>query len=496
MRKVKTLGLLGTGVIGGGWAARALHFGIDVIAADVKPEMEEWIRGAIANAEPALARLTFAPLPPKGKLSFTTDLKVMAQSADFIQENIPEQLPLKQRMIAQVSLHAAPDVIIASSTSGLTPSDLQRDMVAPERFCVAHPFNPVYLLPLVELVGGDKTVPATIESAAKFFTYIGMHALRVRHEVPGHLTDRLQEAIWREILHMVNDGVATTGELDESIIYGPGLRWAAMGTNLIYHLAGGETGMRHMLAQFGPALKWPWTKLEAPELTEQLIDRMVKGTQEQAAGRSIRELERLRDDYLVAIQQVLRQFDIGAGSTLRALEARLYQDAAIGKQGAAAGAQGVGLSRYDTVVRPEWVDYNGHVSDFLYGHVFGQATDALYRSVGLDEAYRKGGRMFYTVETHVRHLGEAKVNEPLYVTTQVLALDEKRFHMFHRLYRARDNTLIATGEQMHLHVDTAAAKATPMDPALRTKLESLRQAHAALPVPEEAGKPVGSRAKQ
>jgi carnitine 3-dehydrogenase len=494
MRKVKTLGLLGTGVIGGGWAARALHFGIDVIAADVKPEMEEWIRGAVANAEPALARLTFAPLPPKGKLSFTTDLKVMAQRVDFIQENIPEQLPLKQRVLAQVSRDAAPDIIIASSTSGLTPSDLQRDMVAPERFLVAHPFNPVYLLPLVELVGGGKTAPAAIEAAAKFFTYIGMHALRVRREVPGHLTDRLQEAIWREILHMVNDGVASTGELDESIIYGPGLRWAAMGTNLIYHLAGGETGMRHMLAQFGPALKWPWTKLEAPELTEELIDRMVKGTQEQAAGRSIRELERLRDDYLVAIQQVLRQFDIGAGSTLRALEARLYEDAAGGKEGAAVpGARGVALPRYDTVVRPEWVDYNGHMSDFIYGHVFGQAMDALYRSVGLDEAYRQKGRMFYTVESHVRHLGEAKVNEPLYVTTQVLSLDEKRFHMFHRLYRGRDNALIATGEQMHLHVDTAATKATSMDRTLRTKLDALRQAHAALTVPEEAGKPVGSR---
>jgi carnitine 3-dehydrogenase len=163
---------------------------------------------------------------------------------------------------------------------------------------------------------------------------------------------------------------------------------------------------------------------------------------------------------------------------------------------AVGGAHGVALPRYHTVVRPEWVDYNGHTSDFIYGHVFGQAMDALYRSVGLDEAYRQKGRMFYTGESHVRHLGEAKVNEPLYVTTQVLALDEKRFHMFHRLYRGGDNTLIATGEQMHLHVDTAAAKATPMDRTLRTKLDALRQAHAALPVPEEAGKPVGSRSKK
>ncbi len=490
MRKVKILGLLGTGVIGGGWAARALHFGIDVIAADVKPEMEEWIRGAVANAEPALARLTMAPLPPKGKLSFTTDLKVMAQRADFIQENIPEQLPLKQRMLAEVSRNAAADVIIASSTSGLTPTDLQRDMLAPERFLVAHPFNPVYLLPLVELVGGEKTVQGTIDAAAKFFTYIGMHALHVRREVPGHLTDRLQEALWREILHLVNDGVATTGELDESIIYGPGLRWAAMGTNMIYHLAGGESGMRHMLAQFGPCLKWPWTKLEAPELTETLVDRMVEGTQAQAAGRSIRELERLRDDYLVAIQQVLRQYNIGAGATLRSLEERLYKDAAT-SHNATPAEPGKPLRLLDTVVRTEWVDYNRHMSDFRYGQVFGDAMDVLFRQVGVDEAYRDSGRMYYTVENHIKHLGEAKSGELLYVTAQVLKVDDKRLHVFQRLYRGRDDKQIATAEQMYLHVDTKAAKAGPADAKIRAKLESIAGQHAGLPAPPEAGRRVG-----
>jgi len=490
MRNVRTLGLLGTGVIGGGWAARALHFGIDVIAADVKPEMEEWIRGAVANAEPALARLTFAPLPPKGTLSFTTDLKVMAQRADFVQENIPEQLALKQRMLAEVSRYAAPDVIIASSTSGLTPTDLQRDMVAPERFCVAHPFNPVYLLPLVELVGGHKTAQSTIDAAAKFFTYIGMHPLHVRREVPGHLTDRLQEALWREILHLVNDGVATTGELDESIIYGPGLRWAAMGTNLIYHLAGGESGMRHMLAQFGPCLKWPWTKLEAPELTDTLIDRMVEGTQAQAAGRSIRELERLRDDYLVAIQQVLRQYNIGAGATLRSLEARLYQDAASTHtlQPAAAGKPPRLL---DAVVRSEWVDYNRHMSDFRYAQLFGEAVDVLFRQVGVDETYRESGRMYYTVENHIMHLGEAKAGEPLYITAQLLGMDDKRVHIFQRMHRGRDDKQIATAEQMYLHVDTAAAKAAPADSKVRARLEAIRDAHAGLPPPTEAGRAIG-----
>lgn len=487
MRNVKTLGLLGTGVIGGGWAARALHFGIDVIAADVKPEMEEWIRGAVANAEPALAKLTCAPLPAKGKLSFTTDFEHMARAADFIQENIPEQLALKQRMLAEVSRYARPDVIIASSTSGLTPTDLQRDMQTPGRFCVAHPFNPVYLLPLVELVGGQKTDQGTIDAAEAFFTYIGMHPLRVRREVPGHLTDRLQEAMWREILHLVNDGIATTGELDESIIYGPGLRWAAMGTNLIYHLAGGESGMRHMLAQFGPCLKWPWTKLEAPELTEALIDRMVEGTEAQAAGHSIRDLERLRDEYLVAIQQVLRQYNIGAGATLRSLEERLYRDSANTRTSVSADPGGP-VRLLDAVVRAEWVDYNRHMSDFRYAQLFGEAVDALFRQAGVNEAYRAAGRMYYTVDNHLRHLGEAKAGEALYITLQVLDVDEKRLHVFQRMFRGRDDVLIATAEQMYLHVDTAAAKAAPADREVRAKLAAIAREHAALPPPAEAGR--------
>jgi carnitine 3-dehydrogenase len=491
MREIKTLGLLGTGVIGGGWAARALHFGIDVIAADVKPEMEAWLRGAVENAEPALQKLTSAPLPPKGKLSFTTDFGAMARQADFIQENIPEQLPLKQRVLADISRQTGADVIIASSTSGLMPTDLQRDMSGPERLLVGHPFNPVYLLPLVELVPGKATAPATIAAAAKFYEYIGMHALEVRREVPGHLTDRLQEAMWREILHMVAEGVATTGELDDSITYGPGLRWAGMGMNLIYHLAGGEMGMRHMLAQFGPALKWPWTKLEAPELTEELIDRMVKGTQESANGRSIRELERLRDDYLVAIQQVLRQFDLGAGNTLRVLEERLYETARAKRLSGGTSNQPYKL--LDTVVRAEWVDYNRHMSDFRFGQIFGDAMDALFRKIGVDDAYRAKQRTYYTVETHIRHEGEAKAGESLYVTIQLLDADEKRLHVFLRMFRARDNKQIATAEQMHLHVDTAAAKAAPVDQHVRATLDAMLAEHKALSRPKEAGAIIGTK---
>ncbi|HZO23284.1 MAG TPA: 3-hydroxyacyl-CoA dehydrogenase NAD-binding domain-containing protein [Steroidobacteraceae bacterium] len=495
MRQVKKLGLLGTGVIGGGWAARALHFGIDVVAADVKPEMEDWIRGAVRNAEPALARLTLAPLPPKGKLTFTTDLCAMAREVDFIQENIPEQLELKQRVLGEVSQEAPPDVVIASSTSGLMPTDLQRAMRAPERFLVAHPFNPVYLLPLVELVGGERTAADAIDAASRFYAHIGMHPLKVRREVPGHLTDRLQEALWREILHLVNDGTATTGELDESIIYGPGLRWAAMGTNLIYHLAGGEPGMRHMLRQFGPCLKWPWTRLEAPELTEQLIDRMVEGTQAQARGRSIRELERLRDDCLVDIQQVLRRHDVGAGATLRALEERLYEEnaratgARISDQ--AGGSIDAPLKLIEVQVRPEWLDYNGHMTDSRYLQVFGDATDALFRQVGVNDQYRKSGRALYAVESHMTHTAEAKVFDTLSVNTQLLSVDEKRVHLFHRMHRASDEVVVATAEQIYLHVDAAARKASSMDASVHARLDAVRAAHASLPAPAQKGRHIG-----
>ena len=352
-------------------------------------------------------------------------------------------------------------------------------------FSSRHPFNPVYLLPLVELVGGRATAVAAMDAAARFYAEIGMHPLRVRREVPGHLTDRLQEALWREILHLVNDGVATTGELDDAIVYGPGLRWAGMGTNLIYHLAGGETGMRHMLRQFGPCLKWPWTKLEAPELTETLIDRMVEGTQAQADGRSIRELERLRDEYLLATQQVLKQFDLGAGATLRALEERLYErsgrGAAAGLDAALeAGSRGP-MRMLDTYVRPEWIDYNGHMTDSRYLQVFGDAMDALFRWAGVDDAYRQAGRAMYTVESHVKHVAEAKVLEPIYVTTQVLELDAKRVRLHHSLYRRRDEAVIATATQLYVHVDTHAKHAAPFEKSVHARLDRLRAAHAASP---------------
>ncbi|MCA1771958.1 MAG: L-carnitine dehydrogenase, partial [Halomonas sp.] len=187
--------------------------------------------------------------------------------------------------------------------------DLQQQcQQAPGRVIVAHPFNPVYLLPLVELVGGEATQPAQLATAQELYQSLAMRPLVVRREIEGHIADRLMEALWREALHLVNDGVATTEEIDAAVVYGCGLRWPLMGTFLTFHLAGGEPGMRHMLEQFGPALKLPWTKLEAPELTDELIDKVVEGCEHQAAGRSVATLDKRRDDFLVELLEVVHKY--------------------------------------------------------------------------------------------------------------------------------------------------------------------------------------------
>jgi len=322
MTEIRKIAVVGTGVIGAGWATRCLTRGIDVVATDPGPDAEAKLRASLDNARPAATTLYGSPNVEPGKLTFVSTVEEAVAGADFIQESAPEREDLKRKLHAQMDAAARPDVIIASSSSGLMPTAIQADCKHPERVLIGHPFNPVYLLPLCEVVGGEKTSADNIKRAMEFYTSIGMYALHVRKEIEGYLSDRLQEAVWREILHLVNDGVATTGELDDAIKYGPGLRWAFMGTNLIFHMAGGDTGMRHMLHQFGPALKLPWTKLEAPELTDELIDRMVDGTQEQAAGKTVKELEKLRDNCLIDIMRTLQKYEIASGKVLAEDEER------------------------------------------------------------------------------------------------------------------------------------------------------------------------------
>jgi len=305
---IKTLAIVGTGVIGAGWAARALAHGLDVKAYDPDPKGEEKLRAAIANAWPALERKGLAPGASPDRLTYTASVEAACADADLVQENAPEREALKQDLLAAIDAAAKPEAIIASSTSGLLPTRLAAKLKHPERLVVGHPFNPVYLLPLVEIVGGEKTSDETIARTKAIYKSIGMRPLHIKREIEGFVADRLMEALWREALWLVNDDVATTEEIDAAVVYGCGLRWSLMGTFLTFHLAGGEGGMRHMLHQFGPALKLPWTKLVAPELTDELIDKVSDGCEEQAAGRSIKALERRRDDFLIELLALVSKY--------------------------------------------------------------------------------------------------------------------------------------------------------------------------------------------
>src|SRR5699024_6873062 len=260
--------LVGAGVIGAGWAARMLAAGHDVVVTDPSEAAYDRLKATVEQAWPKLARRGLAATASLARLGYEPDLATAVAQADFIQESAPEREDLKRELLARIDAAAPAGTIIASSSSGLLPTRIQADCSHPERVLVAHPFNPVYLLPLVELVGGEQTSAETIERAKTFYQALGMRPLVVQKEIVGYIADRLMEALWREALHLVNDGVATTEEVDAAVVYGAGLRWALMGTFLTFHLAGGDEGMRHMLAQFGPALKLPWTKLEAPELTD------------------------------------------------------------------------------------------------------------------------------------------------------------------------------------------------------------------------------------
>jgi carnitine 3-dehydrogenase len=304
--RIKTFAALGSGVIGSGWVARALAHGLDVVAWDPAPGAEAQLRARIAKCWSALERQGLADGASQERLRFVATVEDCVRDADFIQESAPEVLALKLALHAKISAAARPDVLIGSSTSGLLPSEFYASAIHPERCVVGHPFNPVYLLPLVEVVGGQNTAPDAVEAAMAVYRLLGMRPLHVRKEVPGFIADRLLEAVWRESLHLVNDGVATTGEIDDAIRFGAGQRWSFMGSFLTYTLAGGDAGMRHFMSQFGPALKLPWTRLEAPELTDTLIDRVVDGTSEQLGTHSIADLERYRDDCLMAVQEAIR----------------------------------------------------------------------------------------------------------------------------------------------------------------------------------------------
>ena len=467
--------IIGGGVIGGGWVARFLLNGWNVSVFDPDPQAERKINEVLANARRSLPSLYDKALPAEGTLTFHDDLADAVSGAAWIQESVPERLELKHKIHGQITELAGAEAVIGSSTSGFKPSEINQQGA---RAVVAHPFNPVYLLPLVELVGDADTCAR----ASDILRSVGMYPLTVRKEIDAHIADRLLEAVWREGLWLIKDGICTTEELDEAIRMGFGLRWAQMGLFETYRIAGGEAGMKHFMAQFGPALAWEWTKLmDVPEFTEELVDLIAGQSDAQSGHMSIRELERLRDDNLVGMMRALKKSGSGAGGTINEHEATLPEP------------QPVDLPV--TVSRPipqSWTDYNGHMNEAHYVEASAQATDRFMEMIGCDAAYIAAGGSYFTVENHVRYLDELHEGDLLTVTTQVLKGEGKKMHLFHRLQKA-DGTVAATVETLLLHMDLNARGTSLPSDEVASKLSAYAQQHAGLPEPDGAGRHVGQR---
>ncbi|WP_431300957.1 carnitine 3-dehydrogenase [Tabrizicola sp. BL-A-41-H6] len=477
--------IIGGGVIGGGWTARFLLNGWDVAVFDPDPEAERKINEVLANARAALPALSDVPMPAEGRLSFAGTMAEAVEGAEYVQESVSERIELKHKVYAQLQ-QSNPGVLIGSSTSGFKASDLQKGSPAPENIIVAHPFNPVYLLPLSEISGSPTNPPEVVERTVQIMKDIGMFPLVLRKEIDAFIGNRFLEAVWREALWMLVDGVATTAEIDDAIRMGFGLRWGQMGLFETYRVAGGEAGMRHFMAQFGPALKWPWTKLmDVPEFNDALVDLVAEQSDAQSGHHTIRELERIRDQNLVGFLRSLKDRNWGAGKVLREHDERRREAFHAGE------LAGTPLKMAELQVLPSWIDYNGHMTESRYLFCASEVADAFLRLIGADMDYVAGGHSYYTAESLVRHLGEAKLGDRLTGTLQVIKADEKRLHHFITLRRGDE--VVATVEQMCLHVDMKAGKACAAAPEVLARLMPIAAAHEGLPAPEGLGRFVGQR---
>ncbi len=309
MSNIKKVAVIGTGVIGTGWIIRCLAHNKIVNAFDKDLKLKTSLITEIKRTWPYVRKLFNKKNLNLKNLKYFTSIRDALKDADFIQECATENYTLKTNLISSIGKYSKKNAIIASSSSGLLPTRIYSKCKNPKRGLIGHPFNPVYLLPAVEIVPGRKTSMKFVNKAKKFYKSISMKPIILKNELPGYLSDRLQEALWREGLHIINEGFATTKDLDRAIEDGPGLRWSLMGTFLTFHLAGGKSGMKHMLEQFGPALKLPWTKLKAPKLSKRLVTRLVEGTKKQSKGKSVEKISNIRDQYLVELQKLRKKYE-------------------------------------------------------------------------------------------------------------------------------------------------------------------------------------------
>jgi 3-hydroxyacyl-CoA dehydrogenase len=304
-KPISQVTIIGTGVIGASWAALFLAKGLDVVATDIAPDAQASLRRFVDAAWPALERLGLAPGASPMRLVFTANLPAAVNGADLVQENGPERIDFKRQLYGQLDELLPSDVIIASSSSGLTMSEIQSGCPShPERCVIAHPFNPPHLIPLVEIVGGAKTSEETIQRAAQFYSALGKRTVRLHKEVPGHVANRLQAALAREVYHLVNEGVVSVADADTALCWGPGLRWGIMGQVLLNHLGGGQGGMEHFLKQFtGPMTAW-WKVLGSPQLTPELQQKLIAGVHAEVGSRSIDDLAAERDEVLLGLLEL------------------------------------------------------------------------------------------------------------------------------------------------------------------------------------------------
>ncbi len=483
----KTAAIIGGGVIGGGWAARFLLMGWNVRLFDPDPEARRKMGEVLDNARRSMPGLFDIALPDEGQLTFHDSIKDAVAGASWIQESVPERLDLKHEVFQSVEAACEPSAIVGSSTSGFRPSQLQQGAKRPGQIVVTHPFNPVYLLPLVELVTTKANTSAMAEQAKETLTSIGFYPLHIKKEIDAHVADRLLEAVWREALWLVRDGIATTEEIDNSIRYGFGIRWAQMGLFETYRVAGGEAGMKHFIAQFGPALKWPWTKLmDVPDLTDELVDTIAGQSDDQSGAYSIRELERIRDANLVAMMRALKGQGWGAGALLNAAD-RAGEKLARSLDQIADPAQPI--LTVHRAVPLDWTDYNGHMNEAKYLQAFGDATDRFMEIIGCNADYIAKGGSFFTAETHIRHIDEVHAGAVISVQTRCLMGAGKKMHLWHEMYEGA--RLLATSEHMLIHVSLETRKASPPGPEIASALTRIASAHADLPMPEGAGRFVG-----
>ncbi len=305
---MQKVALVGAGTIGASWAAYFLSRGLDVAASDPAPEGEAFLRRYLADAWPVLEKLGGMKAGARPELlRFERDPKKAVAGAQFVQESGPEREDIKTELFAELDAVLPPETIIASSSSGLLMSRLQSRCRHPERCVLGHPFNPPHLIPLVEVVGGERTSPQSIERTVAFYRQIGKHPIHIKKEVRGHVANRLQAALWREAVHLVAEGVASVADVDAAITYGPGLRWPIYGPHLTFHLAGGSGGMEHFMKHLLAPMQGWWNDLGQPEMTAELRRKIIDGIAEEAAGRSIAELAAERDRCLIAILDALKQ---------------------------------------------------------------------------------------------------------------------------------------------------------------------------------------------